>query len=86
MLKKLAVFALAASLVTPALADNWLGKAQAINKQAIGKRDSAARQVFKRVGSTRQNRKPHRELTRWQILWLYGGLRLRMQTKLNWNW
>ncbi|MDK4537078.1 hypothetical protein [Kingella kingae] len=56
MLKKLAVFALAASLVTPALADNWLSKAQAINKQAIGKRDSAARQVFKRVGSAAQGK------------------------------
>ena len=57
MLKKLAVLAVAASLVTPAIAaDNWLGKAQAINAQQIGKRDSAARQVFKREGSAAQDK------------------------------
>ena len=56
MLKKLAILVAAASLATPALADNWLGQAQEINKIQIGKRDPGARRMMIKSGTTPANR------------------------------
>ena len=56
MLKKLAILVAAASLATPALADNWLGQAQEINKTQIGQRDPGARRMMIKSGTTPANR------------------------------
>lgn len=58
MLKKIAVLVLSTSLALPALAapDNWLAKAQEINRVEIGKRDPQAKQTFYREGSVAENR------------------------------
>ncbi|MDO4433755.1 MAG: hypothetical protein Q4B82_04160 [Alysiella sp.] len=57
MLKKIFAITLMVSLTTPALAeDNWLSKAQDINKQEIAKQDSAAKQHFFKTGKLAQGK------------------------------